>query len=161
VPFLCGWQDSGYDFGYLLKILTSEPLPNHEQAFFDALLVWFPNIYDIKHIVRSVKTLRGGLQEIAESIGVRPACCRMLIRQVQRIGPQHQAGSDSLLTAAVFFRIRTTYFDGSLDDDYYKWAWECLAETSADGRNYLYGFSCGKHGKSTPPPRDIIDANPY
>lgn len=28
-------------------------------------------------------------------------------------------------------------------------------------RNYLYGFSCGKFGKMTPPPRDIIDANPY
>jgi hypothetical protein len=70
----------GYDFGYLLKILTAEPLPNQEQAFFDALLVWFPNIYDIKHIVRSVKTLRGGLQEIAESIGVSQ-CSYVLLRE--------------------------------------------------------------------------------
>ncbi|KAI9639227.1 putative ccr4-not transcription complex, subunit 7 [Dioszegia hungarica] len=125
---------SGYDFGYLLKILTCEPLPLNEQAFFDALLIWFPNLYDIKHVVRSVKTLKGGLQEIAESIGV------------QRIGPQHQAGSDSLLTAAVFFRIRTTYFNGVLDDEYYK--------------NYIYGFSCGKHGKATPP-GSLLDAKPY
>jgi len=46
--------------------------------------------------------------------------------QVQRIGPQHQAGSDSLLTAAVFFRIRSTYFNNELDDNYYA--------------NCLYGF---------------------
>lgn len=115
---------SGYDFGYLLKILTCEPLPANEIDFFHLLSIWFPCIYDIKHVVRSVKTLRGGLQEIAESLGV------------SRIGPQHQAGSDSLLTAAVFFRIRSTYFDDKLDDDYYK--------------NYLYGFSSGRHGKGSP-----------
>lgn len=99
---------SGYDFGYLLRILTCEPLPATENDFFRLLFIWFPCIYDIKHVVRSVKTLRGGLQEIAESLGI------------QRIGPQHQAGSDSLLTAAVFFRIRSTYFNNELDDNYYK-----------------------------------------
>ena len=62
---------SGYDFGYLLKILTCEPLPSNETDFFHLLSIWFPCIYDIKHVVRSVKTLRGGLQEIAESLGVR------------------------------------------------------------------------------------------
>ncbi|BEI86614.1 hypothetical protein CcaverHIS002_0609010 [Cutaneotrichosporon cavernicola] len=120
---------SGYDFGYLLRILTCEPLPATEQDFFDLLFVWFPCIYDIKHIVRSVRMLRGGLQEIAESIGV------------QRIGPQHQAGSDSLLTANVFFRIRGNYFNNVLDDSYYK--------------NYLYGFSTGRTqppGETQKPP---------
>ncbi|KAL7422010.1 CCR4-NOT core DEDD RNase subunit [Cryptotrichosporon argae] len=106
---------SGYDFGYLLKMLTLSPLPATEPEFFRLLNIWFPCIYDIKHVIRSVKTLRGGLQEIAESIGVA------------RIGPQHQAGSDSLLTAAVFFRLRATFFENKLDDKYYK--------------NYLYGFS--------------------
>ena len=61
---------SGYDFGYLLKILTCEPLPTNEADFFHLMSIWFPTIYDIKHIVRSVKTLRGGLQEMAESLGV-------------------------------------------------------------------------------------------
>ncbi|CAK9782459.1 putative ccr4-not transcription complex, subunit 7 [Cutaneotrichosporon oleaginosum] len=120
---------SGYDFGYLLRILTCEPLPATENDFFKMLFVWFPCIYDIKHVVRSVKTLRGGLQEIAESLGV------------QRIGPQHQAGSDSLLTASVFFRIRTNFFNNVLDDSYYK--------------NYLYGFSSGRTrppGETQKPP---------
>jgi hypothetical protein len=62
--------ERGYDFGYLLKILTCAPLPPNENDFFQLLALWFPCIYDIKHVVRSVKTLRGGLQEIAESLGV-------------------------------------------------------------------------------------------
>jgi hypothetical protein len=35
--------------------------------------------------------------------------------QVLRIGPQHQAGSDSLLTAATFFKMRAMYFENAID----------------------------------------------
>lgn len=106
---------SGYDFGYLLKLLTASPLPPVESEFFDALHIWFPHVYDIKHIMRSVRSLKGGLQEIADMMNV------------QRIGPQHQAGSDSLLTSAAFFKMKVNFFDNHLDDDYYK--------------NFLYGFA--------------------
>lgn len=35
---------------------------------------------------------------------------------MSRIGTEHQAGSDSLLTAAAFFKLRKQYFRGELDD---------------------------------------------
>lgn len=35
--------------------------------------------------------------------------------QVPRIGPQHQAGSDSLLTAATFFKMRGKFFEDAID----------------------------------------------
>jgi CCR4-NOT transcription complex subunit 7/8 len=63
-------NDSGYDFGYLLKLLTAAPLPPIESEFFEILHIWFPHVYDIKHIMRSVRNLKGGLQEIADSMGV-------------------------------------------------------------------------------------------
>jgi hypothetical protein len=63
--------DRGYDFGYLMKTLTNEPLPQDEDDFFRLLFIWFPTLYDIKHVIRSCKPLKGGLQEIAESLGVR------------------------------------------------------------------------------------------
>jgi len=35
---------------------------------------------------------------------------------VERIGAQHQAGSDSLVTGRVFFRVYDLYFSEGLDD---------------------------------------------
>ncbi|KAH9384266.1 hypothetical protein HPB48_026259 [Haemaphysalis longicornis] len=39
--------------------------------------------------------------------------------QLERIGPQHQAGSDSLLTGAAFFKMREMFFEDNIDDAKY------------------------------------------
>ncbi|KAJ2229442.1 CCR4-NOT core DEDD RNase subunit [Coemansia sp. RSA 1722] len=98
---------SGYDFGYLLKLLTCEPLPEDEDLFFAKLHRFFPGIFDIKYLMKSCRTLKGGLQDVADDLGV------------PRIGPQHQAGSDSLLTAMTFFRLREKYFEDCVDEHKY------------------------------------------
>ncbi|XP_077983781.1 CCR4-NOT transcription complex subunit 7-like [Glandiceps talaboti] len=95
---------SGYDFGYLLKLLTSCNLPAEEAEFFDLLRTYFPSIYDIKYLMKSCKNLKGGLQEVSEQL------------ELKRIGPQHQAGSDSLLTSMSFFKMREIYFEDFVDD---------------------------------------------
>lgn len=66
---------SGYDFGYMLKVLTSQNLPEEEQEFFDSLKMYFPNIYDVKYLMKSCKTLKGGLQEVAEQLEVTSVYC--------------------------------------------------------------------------------------
>jgi CCR4-NOT transcription complex subunit 7/8 len=91
---------SNYDFGYLLKILTCQPLPNTEADFFELLNIYFPNIFDIKYLMRYCDSLHGGLNKLAETL------------EVQRIGPQHQAGSDSLLTSATFIKLANKFFAG-------------------------------------------------
>jgi CCR4-NOT transcription complex subunit 7/8 len=91
---------SGYDFGYLLKVLTAAPLPPSEADFFDLLKLFFPNVYDIKYLMKFCDNLHGGLSKLAETL------------EVARIGPQHQAGSDSLLTSATFLRLAATFFQG-------------------------------------------------
>lgn len=98
---------SGFDFAYLLKLLTCKPLPLEEADFFDLLRLYFPGIYDIKYLMKSCKTLKGGLQEVAKDL------------KVERIGPQHQAGSDSLLTCQVFFQMRQQFFADKIDDSKY------------------------------------------
>jgi CCR4-NOT transcription complex subunit 7/8 len=62
---------SGYDFGYLLSILTNTKLPEGETEFFEALKIYFPNIYDVKYLMKSCKNLKGGLQEVADVLEVR------------------------------------------------------------------------------------------
>jgi CCR4-NOT transcription complex subunit 7/8 len=69
---------SGYDFGYLLKLLTCAALPASEADFFELLRLYFPHIYDIKYMVNGIDGLHGGLQKIAEDL------------QCVRIGPMHQ-----------------------------------------------------------------------
>lgn len=68
---ICNLTISGYDFGYLLKILTCSPLPAEEGDFFDLLRTYFPCIYDIKYLMKSCKNLKGGLQELANDLQVR------------------------------------------------------------------------------------------
>lgn len=97
----------GFDFGYLLRLLTGQKLPEKESEFYELLSIYFPAIYDVKYIMQSCPMLKGGLQQVAKAL------------QVERVGRQHQAGSDSLLTGAVFFKIRQVYFGGYIDDDYY------------------------------------------
>lgn len=49
---------SGYDFGYLLKILTNNNLPTEENAFFEILELFFPAIYDVKYLMKSCQNLK-------------------------------------------------------------------------------------------------------
>ncbi|KAL6762035.1 CCR4-associated factor [Haematococcus lacustris] len=91
---------SGYDFGYLLKILTCQPLPAAESDFFEILNLFFPQILDMKYLMKFCDNLHGGLNKLAEQL------------EVQRIGPQHQAGSDSLLTSFAFIKLSNKFFQG-------------------------------------------------
>lgn len=61
---------SGYDFGYLLKLLTANELPAHDDGYFELLNLYFPQVYDVKVIMKSCGNLRGGLQEVADSLEV-------------------------------------------------------------------------------------------
>lgn len=62
---------STYDFGYMLKVLTNMNLPSEEADFFDMLKIYFPNIYDVKYLMKSCKNLKGGLQEVADQLEVK------------------------------------------------------------------------------------------
>ena len=64
-------------------------------------------MYDVKYLMKSCKNLKGGLQELANEL------------EVQRIGPQHQAGSDSLLTGQTFFKMKEMFFEDDIDDSKY------------------------------------------
>lgn len=85
-----------HDFAYLLRIFTNQLLPANEMLFMQELGYIFPNLYDIKMIAdNSFGIFRGGLTTLSDKLGVyRDDDC------------EHQAGSDSKITAKCFFELK-------------------------------------------------------
>lgn len=119
---------SGYDFGYLMKIMLCTPLPENEEEFHKLLNIFFPSLYDIKYLMKhagrnqavndspltpaaaqilSNLGQKSGLQDIADELGVK------------RVGIAHQAGSDSLVTGEIYWKMRQLVFNGSIDESKY------------------------------------------
>ena len=122
---------AGYDFGYLLSLLTNQNLPDTESEFFEVFKMYFPNVYDVKYLMKSCKNLKGGLQEVANEL------------EVARIGPQHQAGSDSLLTGQTFFKMKEMFFEDDIDDSKY------CGHLFGLGTNYVASTSSAVNGAGT------------
>lgn len=87
----------GIDFGYILKMLMGGEMPLEEAGFFEMMNAYFCNYFDIKEIKRDMTYLTGGLSKIAKEL------------DIDRIGTMHQAGSDSLVTSRVFFKLKDIY----------------------------------------------------
>ena len=95
----------------------------------------------------------------------------LTVFEVARIGPVHQAGSDSLLTGSVFFKMREVYREELLDDDEYNGRLYGLGKTAPlTMANGLYD-STSAHGLATygrsaittaererTPPRESVNA---
>merc|ERR1712066_283412 len=97
---------AGYDFAYMLKLMRNDAqLPESEEKFFELLNLYFPNLYDIKYMVKSCKVQEGGLEAIANEL------------DVDRIGDAHTAGSDAVLTGQTFFKVLKKYFCEKSDEE--------------------------------------------
>ena len=113
-----------YDFGYLLKLLINMDLPQTEDEFTDLLNTYFINYYDIRVIVKDNENLlKKGLNRLAELLEVR------------REGQEHQAGSDSMVTIDVFFKLKKR---GLVGENKFK-----------EAKNILYGIGIGQANDET------------
>ncbi|XP_058111059.1 probable CCR4-associated factor 1 homolog 11 [Magnolia sinica] len=91
---------SAYDFGYLIKVVTQRELPDDIGEFLKLMKDIFGyKVYDIKYLMRFCHNLYGGLERVANELGVDRA-----------VGKCHQAASDSLLTLHVFTRLKDRGF---------------------------------------------------
>jgi CCR4-NOT transcription complex subunit 7/8 len=97
-----------YDFAYLIKMLTASPLPAAEDQYSRLLRSLFPHHYDVKQIAFVLEQRIGGLQDVVTNLGI------------QRIGTEHQAGSDSYVTLLAFYRLMRTHYDGVLKQERFK-----------------------------------------
>lgn len=89
-----------YDFAYLIKILSGEPLPNTIQQFNDLRKHLCPKVFDIKMMIQNNDRLKKySLARLAQVYGVSIN------------GPLHQAGTDARLTSDLFFKMKAELTD--------------------------------------------------
>lgn len=90
-----GFQSS-YDFGFFIKILSGQKLPDDMDGFKSKVTKYFgPSVFDMKHMItRYCSGVYGGLETVAETLGVARVA-----------GKSHMAGSDSLLTLQTFVKL--------------------------------------------------------
>jgi len=86
-----------YDFAYFLKIVTNQSLPETEISFIESLKEYFQNYYDIRYMIRFNENFRGSLNRLGQELNIA------------RIGLKHQAGSDSLITSEIFFKLKKEF----------------------------------------------------
>ncbi len=112
-----------YDFGYLLKLLLNSNLPDNENDFLCDLNTYFINFYDIRTLVKGKDKLQGGLNKLAQNL------------DIYREGKIHQAGSDSVVTIDVYFKL----VKDSLIDD----------KKLRKNKNTLFGVNSEEDNKET------------
>ncbi len=83
-----------YDFGYLLRLLINEPLPEKENEFIKLLNLYFPNFYDIRMLAKDKCCLQGSLNKLAKRLKID-----------RGTSDAHQAGSDSYITIEIYIKL--------------------------------------------------------
>ncbi len=121
-----------YDFAYLLKIITAQSLPEKVEGFIFDIDLYFKNYFDVRYLVQYQDNFRGSLNKLAYDLNI------------ERTGYQHQAGSDSLVTSKVYFKLlELSYLS---EEDVFKgrnqlYCLNTTEENSYQEQNYYNGYN--------------------
>lgn len=84
-----------FDFGYLIHLFHHSGISENAEDFTKLMNYYFPKVYDLKYLLRENSKYKDiGLSKLAYKI------------DVNRIGPEHQAGSDALLTLQCYQQMK-------------------------------------------------------
>lgn len=90
-----------YDFAYILCILNNGKLPETRGEFVSEVMRVFGEVYDLK-------VMAGFCEGLGEHLGLSKLA---QVLDIARVGRAHHAGSDSLMTALVFIKLKQVYDD--------------------------------------------------
>ncbi|KFK42962.1 hypothetical protein AALP_AA1G061800 [Arabis alpina] len=90
-----------YDFAYFLSILNNGKLPETRGEFALEVVKVFGEVYDLK-------VMAGFCEGLGEHLGLSKLA---QLLKIARVGRAHHAGSDSLMTALVFIKLKQVYED--------------------------------------------------
>ena len=111
------------DVMILVILLLNSKLPDSEKDFMELLNIYFINYYDIRTLVKGKDNLQGSLNRLAQYL------------EVLREGKTHQAGSDSVVTIDVYFKLIK---NGLLEENKIK-----------KNKNILFGVDSEEDNKET------------
>lgn len=120
----------GYDFAYTTKLLRRLPLPDDEAEFEKDMKKFFPSIIDVKYLMKyaissnTTNILDPQVADVLMKFHEKPLLDTLSeCFKIKRQGPPNQAGSESLLTGKVFFRIRDRIFNGEIGEEHLGQVW--------------------------------------
>ncbi|CAN0871577.1 Probable CCR4-associated factor 1 homolog 1 [Linum grandiflorum] len=118
-----------YDYTHIVKAVTFRPVAESSQVFLDVLGRVFDSVVDVKFMANFFKETGSeiGLQKLADALGVK------------RSGEAHTAASDSLLTALVYFELKSKLVLLGVDEEVYG--------------DFIYGITTRISRKHKQPPR--------
>lgn len=89
-----------YDFAYMIKILTRQPLPETLKGFNDLKKSIFSSVYDVKMLIQGNDVLQNySLDKLSQVFRITP------------LGTLHQAGTDAFVTGELFFGVKSNLHD--------------------------------------------------
>ncbi|XP_010486123.1 PREDICTED: probable CCR4-associated factor 1 homolog 1 isoform X2 [Camelina sativa] len=88
-----------YDFAYFLCILNNGKLPDTRGEFASEIVKVFGQVYD-------TKVMAGYCEGLGDHLGLSKLA---QLLDITRVGRAHHAGSDSLMTALVFTKLKQVY----------------------------------------------------
>ena len=91
-----------YEFGYLIKLLSLQDLPDTEEEFLYLCNIYFINYYDIKLMLERIGDLQEGKNNLIQNL------------EIIKKGKTHQAGKDSFDIIDAFFKLKE---NGALQED--------------------------------------------
>eukprot|EP00055_Hartaetosiga_balthica_P005649 m.16894 g.16894 ORF g.16894 m.16894 type:complete len:265 (-) comp4683_c0_seq1:50-844(-) len=95
--------EGGHHISFLLSILMGEDVPYNKKEFFEFMRLYFPKVFDVKHLSTSVKNLSGAIMDMADKLKVTAT-------------KEYDALNLSVVAGRCFFKMKELYFEDSIDE---------------------------------------------
>ncbi|CCH44321.1 CCR4-NOT transcription complex subunit 7 [Wickerhamomyces ciferrii] len=94
---------SGYDFGFLISLLTNNDMPNTEDEFINKIQIFFPNLFDLKILSKIINSKDSNpklsLENLADELNI------------PRLNIFVSTGGQALLTNLTFIELKNKFND--------------------------------------------------
>lgn len=135
-------HSGGYDFAYLLRLITDRPLPNNREEFLGDLNIFFPNYYDLDLINQRLNFQIFMLSGLKDELFLPPQHLEMLADglQIPQLPHYKTTGGVSLLILITYNHLCTLTKKKFPDENDFSFIKNMLSSVSMDKENNNFLF---------------------